>query len=205
MARLDPVLVPVRIDDLRPTQISVGLREVEAKRRRWREHHADDGVWLGSHTIPVVIGPKGRYHVIDHHHLARALHDEGVVDIGVTVVANLSRMDRLAFWTFLDNRGWCHPYDNMGQRRDFSAIPRSIGAMPDDPYRSLAGALRRAGGFAKDTTPFSEFIWADFLRRRVTTKQIAADFDKALVKAHRLAKSGDADFMPGWCGPVADD
>jgi hypothetical protein len=37
----------------------------------------------------------------------------------------------------------------------------------DDPFRSLADELRRAGGFAKDTTPFSEFLWTDFLRRRV--------------------------------------
>ena len=36
----------------------------------------------------------------------------------------------------------------------------------DDPFRSLAGELRRVGGYAKDTTPFSEFLWADFLRRR---------------------------------------
>jgi hypothetical protein len=42
----------------------------------------------------------------------------------------------------------------------------------DDPFRSLAGELRRAGGFAKDTTPFSEFLWADFLRRRVKRKTV---------------------------------
>jgi hypothetical protein len=28
--------------------------------------------------------------------------------------------------------------------------------LQDDPFRSLAGELRRAGGFAKDTTPYSE-------------------------------------------------
>jgi len=39
--------------------------------------------------------------------------------------------------------------------------------LADDPYRSVAGELRRQGGFAKDTTPFSEFLWADFLRRRI--------------------------------------
>src|SRR5436305_4773273 len=30
----------------------------------------------------------------------------------------------------------------------------------DDPYRSLAGEVRRAGGYAKEATPFSEFLWA---------------------------------------------
>jgi hypothetical protein len=34
--------------------------------------------------------------------------------------------------------------------------------MGDDPYRGLAGELRRSGGFAKDATLFSEFIWPIF-------------------------------------------
>ena len=49
----------------------------------------------------------------------------------------------------------------------YGDIPKSIEDMADDPFRSLAGALRRKGGYAKDTTPFSEFLWADFLRRRI--------------------------------------
>jgi len=39
--------------------------------------------------IPVVLGPKSRYYVVDHHHLARALHQEGVKDVAVTLMANL--------------------------------------------------------------------------------------------------------------------
>ena len=74
--------------------------------------------------------------------------------------------------------------------------------MVDDPYRSLAGELRQSGGYAKDTTPFSEFLWADFLRRRIKRKSVDDDFPAALVKALKLAKSGEADFLPGWCGPI---
>jgi len=61
--------------------------------------------------------------------------------------------------------------------------------------------LRQTGGFAKDTTPFSEFIWADFLRRHVKLKDIKADFSAALAKALEMAKTKDADYLPGWCGP----
>jgi hypothetical protein len=75
----------------------------------------------------------------------------------------------------------------------------------DDPFRSLAGDLRRAGGYAKDTTPFSEFIWADFLRRRIKRKLVEKDFDRSLEKALQLAKGPDADYLPGWCGPTLDD
>ena len=73
-----------------------------------------------------------------------------------------------------------------------------------DLVRSLAGGLRRVGGFAKDTTPFSEFLWADFLRRRIGRKQIEKDFEQALDEALQLARSRDADYLPGWCGPVDD-
>jgi hypothetical protein len=66
----------------------------------------------------------------------------------------------------------------------------------------LAGELRRSGGFAKDTTPFSEFLWADFLRRRIKRKLLDDDFSAALVRALNLAKSGEADYLPGWCGPI---
>jgi len=37
----DPILHPLAIDDLRPTQITVGMREVEAKRRAWRAKRGD--------------------------------------------------------------------------------------------------------------------------------------------------------------------
>ena len=74
----------------------------------------------------------------------------------------------------------------------------------DDPFRSLAGALRRSGGFAKDTTPFNEFLWANFLRRRIKRKLVETDFAAALKHAVKLARSDEADYLPGWSGWVFD-
>ncbi len=198
----EPILTPVPIAALRPTQITVGMREVAEKRQRWREHAGRDrGRFLDEHMIPVLLGPKRRHYVIDHHHLARALEDEGVKEILVTIVADLHALPRSSFWVVLDSRGWCHPYDADGRRRDFDDIPTAIADLVDDPYRSLAGELRQAGGFAKDTTPFSEFLWADFLRRQIKPKEIKGDFSSALDKALTLAKTTAADYLPGWCGP----
>ncbi len=154
--------------------------------------------------IPVVHGPDKRFYVIDHHHLARALHDEGVKDILVTVVADLTMVDRDAFWVVLDDRKWVYPYDAKGERQHYREIPKTVVDLKDDPFRSLAGELRRVGGFAKDTTPFSEFLWADFLRRRLSRKSVENDFEKALEKALALAKDKGAIYLPGWCGPAAD-
>jgi hypothetical protein len=199
----DPVVTPIPVADLRPTQITVGMREVLEKRKRWREMRKK-GEFLGKHMIPVILGPKLRHYVIDHHHLARALHDEDVKNVAVTVVANLSKLETDAFWHVMDNRNWMHPFDAEGRRRSYSDIPKSVSDLIDDPFRSLAGELRRAGGFAKDTTPFSEFLWADFLRRRIKRKSIEEDFGQAIEKALQLARSADAGYLPGWCGPVPD-
>lgn len=197
----EPRLETVPIALLHPTQITVGLREVREKRAHWRvqRHKAK---FLGSHLIPVIHGLKDRYYIIDHHHLARALHDEGVESVAIVVVSDLRTLDREAFWTYLDNRSWMHPYDERGHRQSYRELPRRVSDLVDDPYRSLAGELRRAGGFAKDTTPFSEFLWADFLRRRVKKAHVERNFDEALALSLELAKSADADYLPGWCGPV---
>jgi hypothetical protein len=198
----DPLLKPVSILDLRPTQITVGYREVDQKRKHFKALNDTAGdSFLGRHQIPSVLGPKGRHYIVDNHHLARALHDDDVEAVLVTVVADLSALSKISFWRFLDNRNWCHTYNAEGERVGFDEIPTSIAKLKDDPYRSLAGELRHAGGFAKDLTPFSEFLWADFLRGRIKPKAIADSFDTALARALKLAKSREAAFLPGWCGP----
>ena len=53
----EPVLKPVNISDLRPTQITVGMREVKEKRKGWREKKGKKaGEFLGKHMIPVILG-----------------------------------------------------------------------------------------------------------------------------------------------------
>jgi hypothetical protein len=203
MTAREPILHPVAIADLRPTQITVGMREVDAKRRAWREKgETKGGEFLGQHMIPVIMGPKQRPYVIDHHHLARALLEEGQESILITVVADLQKLEPDEFWSVMDNRSWMHPFDDRGRRQSPDDIPKAIKDLADDPFRSLAGELRRAGGFAKDTTPFSEFLWADFLRRRMKRKDVEKEFDTAVAEALTLAKSEEANHLPGWCGPV---
>ncbi|NTJ68221.1 chromosome partitioning protein ParB [Agrobacterium rhizogenes] len=204
----EPILHPVPIEELKPTQITVGMREVKAKRKAWRlkaEEAGDKaGEFLGNHMVPTIRGPRGKYYVIDHHHLSLALYEEGVKDVLVTTVADLSRLDRDSFWFVMDCHDWMHPFDEEGKRRGYEDIPKNIKDLIDDPYRSLAGELRHVGGYAKDTTPFSEFLWADFLRRRIKRKDLEKDFNAALEKAHEFAKGKDADYLPGWCGPVPE-
>jgi len=202
----EPRIHLIAIDDLRPTQLTLGIREVNEKRARWKaQPEKKKADFLGSHFIPVVLGPGKKTYLIDHHHLARALYEEGVEKVAVTVVDNLSGLGLAAFWFYLDNRAWTYLYDAEGERQSPKKLPKHVKDMVDDPYRSLAGELRRAGGFAKEVTPFSEFLWADLLRRRIKRKLADANPEEALEEALRLAKSSDAAYLPGWCGPVAPE
>ena len=197
----EPLLHPVAVDELRPTQLTIGYREVERKRAQWRQRAERDGPeFLGRHMIPVVIGPKDRMYLIDHHHLARALSEEGVKHVLVSIVADLRALDKRGFRTFLDNRNWLHPFDAHGRRQRYNALPKHVAKLEDDPFRSLAGAVRRAGGFAKVETPYSEFLWADFFRRHIDRAEVEERFDHAVVRACEIANSKDAGYLPGWAG-----
>ena len=108
--RIEPELTPVRIAELRPTQMTVGMHEVRAKQAEWRLTAQTEGPqFLGRHMIPAVLGPKHRLWLIDHHHLARALLDEGVEHVLVTVVARLHHLGKERFMTFMDCHNWLHP------------------------------------------------------------------------------------------------
>ncbi len=158
---------------------------------RWAGHG------LSKYVVPVVRGPLGELFIVDHHHMARALHEEGLDRVAVDVVADLSMLSTAEFWAACDRRGWGHPYDATGEKRATRAFPWTINELLDDPFRSLAGDLRRAGGYVKVTAPYSEFRWADFLRRRIERAAVEDDFDRALETALSLASTAEARDLPG--------
>jgi hypothetical protein len=129
---IEPLLHPVRIRDLRPTQMTVGLREVHRKRVEWRKRAERDGPdFLGRRMIPAVKGPRRRLYLIDHHHLVRALDEEGVTHVPVNLVADLAGLEKSIFWTFMDNRNWLHPFDAKGKRHEYE---RTLSQEDADPW-----------------------------------------------------------------------
>ncbi|MCG5072923.1 chromosome partitioning protein ParB [Paraburkholderia sp. RG36] len=196
-------LITVKLEELRPTQITVGFREVDLKRAHWKSLDKKGRVAaIDNHWFPAVLGPKQRYYVVDHHHLGLAWLNEGVPSARVTVIKDLSWLDPTIFWRMMEHNQWVHPFDAQGQRCDYAALPKQLTGLADDPYRSLAGELRGAGGYAKDTTPFSEFLWADYLRLKVDSARVQKDFNKALADALAHAHDPDARYLPGWSGVV---
>ena len=191
----------VKVQRLRPTQITVGVREVEAKRAHWAQlSRKQRKTALEQHLFPAVLGPGQRHYIVDHHHLGLALLLEGVKSAWVTVLDDLSWLAPQVFWRTMEFRSWAHPYDARGRRCDYRDIPKKLEQLQDDPYRSLSGLVRAAGGFAKYQTPFAEFLWADFFRSRIAPRLAATTPPQTLNTAVRLARSPEARYLPGWTG-----
>jgi hypothetical protein len=189
------------IKSLCPTQLTIGLIEVEKKRKHLSALSAgEQRKFMESHPMPVVIGPGRKLYITDHHHLARAALESGVASGFLTVDADLSSHGIDEFWQKMDENSWVHPLDQHGVRHHYACIPGHLSGLTDDIYRSLAGFVRDAGGYQKTPTAFAEFIWADFFRRNVAIEDLDADFHRAVHQAQRLARSRLAKRIPGFKG-----
>ena len=81
------------IKSLFPTQLTVGMLEVEVKRSRLRSSRPSEReAFLEAHPMPVVIGPEDRLYITDHHHLARAALEARVKTACFSVEADFSSM-----------------------------------------------------------------------------------------------------------------
>lgn len=96
-------------------------------------------------------------------------------------------------------RRWVWLLDGAGRGPLAPArLPRALTAMDDDPYRSLAWAIRERGAVEKVVIPFAEFRWATWLRARYPhrTGNFAAD----AAACAELARERAARRLPGWLG-----
>jgi hypothetical protein len=201
MFSIDSSLFETALENLRPTQITVGFKEAEEKRKLWaRRKTKERKAAMREELFPVVRGPDSRFYILDHHHTALALIREGAQKVQAGLVKDLAHLKPEAFWTYLDHFSWMHAYDANGRKRSHREIPERFEDMTDDPYRSFAGEVRDAGGFSKPVEPFQEFLWANFFRDLVALELIREDADKSLHKALKLARSKQAAHLPGWSG-----
>jgi len=87
---------------------------------------------------------------------------------------------------------------------DASQLPKTLEAMTDDPYRSLAWFVRHKGGFCKSSREFAEFAWADWFRSKSLTLEIQYlpsdpnDKNATVDEAVEMAHSSEAESLPGY-------
>jgi len=193
----DPTACPLQ--QLHPTQLTLGMREVHDKQRELAKlDAAGRDRLLRDHPFPCVVGPAGRLYLTDHHHLGRAALEAGATGGYAEIIGDLSKLPLDRFWPEMDDRGWVHPLDEHGERHRYASIPAHLDRLVDDPYRSLARYARAGGAYEKSTTAFAEFEWADFFRRLIPVEDLAADFGAAIEAAVRLARGKRAAQMPGY-------
>ena len=192
----EPIVTPVAVKELRPMQMTVGMREVELKRQMIRaQSEKETGTFLGRHMVPVVLGPKKRNYVVDHHHMARALLEEGV-----KVTSDLSKLDKDAFLTVLDNRGRMHQRQAARLRR----AAQEHGRPRRRPLPQRCWRIAQARRLRQGHDAFQRIPVGGFPAPAHRPGCVAKSFDKAIKRALALAKSEDADYLPGWCGPTSD-
>ncbi|MCX6116462.1 MAG: ParB/Srx family N-terminal domain-containing protein [Proteobacteria bacterium] len=188
----------VDLRGVHPTQFAVGMREVDSKKKELRSH--------GKHSIdqeimPIVIGPKGQIYLVDHHHAALALLSENQFNALAEVLKNWSDLSQNEFLRKMKSENLMYQYDSRGVATKESP-PDSLNDLIDDPYRSLAWCVRKAGGFIKDPKKgvfFLEFKWGNFFRENhVAIGQSDEDFERACQVATKLAESTAAKGLPGY-------
>ena len=179
----------VRMFQVVPTQTAVGMREVSYK----IAHLKDE-----KDPLPVVVGPDGNFYLIDHHHLALAFVKTGIGQADAEILKNWADHTTSEFWDKMRESAWVYLYDEHGDGPiPVTALPKQIWQLKDDPFRSLAGAVRDKGGFQKTDKPYMEFTWANFFRKKLNWSGSDAGWHQAIDDALQLAKSSEAKSLPG--------
>jgi hypothetical protein len=190
------------LSGLRPTQIALGYIHVRLKMAQTEQVERPElDTFLSERALVVVRGPASRFHIIDHHHWARAWLELGMMQAPVKIVADFTALDERAFIVEMRRRGWFHPYDQYGKEVSLGDIPTNLWDMPDDPYQSLAAFVRSAGVYVNPGEINAKFAWADFLRIRVPANASTIEgFADMLATALRMSRMPQASTLPGFAG-----
>ena len=185
---------------LRPTQFALGMLEVEVKCTKLRElKHDELKDFLNSHPVPIILAPDGANYIIDHHHLVRAAWEVKITDVTIEKIKDLSHLTHAKFWEEMEKEKWTYLHDQFGKGpHSPEFLPLDVRGLADDPFRSLAWALREKKGYNKTEQPFSEFHWAEFLRKHISFHPIKMGFHKALEEAEKLCHKPEAVNLPGY-------
>ncbi|MFG1221684.1 ParB-like protein [Xanthobacter autotrophicus DSM 597] len=191
----------IDIAALNPTQLTLGLQEVERRAAQMRKlSQRELRALKEDKAVPYVIGPKRRLYIIDHHHLCRALLAVGEETVFLGEArADWSDLDLKAFWHRMETEGLCWPIDVDGNRRPCVKIPAHVSALTDNPWRTLARGVRGMA-YANEDTPFQEFMWGNYYRSFMTTRLLETDIVMAEKLAIKVSLLDEAQDLPGYLG-----
>ena len=203
---------------IHPTQCAVGYADVAVKMEELSKYEKSGELekYLKTKIIPCVLGPNNVVYITDHHHMGLALtilaaewkesnpKKDGNLNPFVKCTFDMlgdfstTNLPKKVFFQTLKNMNFLHPKDESGQEN--GVIPKRLIDLKNDHYRSIAGFVRKSGGFKKINKPYLEFEWADFFRKHITVEEIETDIKSAVIKGIQLALSENAKHLPGWTG-----
>jgi hypothetical protein len=200
------------LTQLRPLQGAVGMKQVIYMEKRIADHPQHERQKLEEDPIKVVAGVGGQLFIIDHHHTAEAWL-RAVTEWGVKALCKVVNSEKGLppefktedeFWAALKAAGLVRLKNESGVDVDASQLPKTLEAIADDPYRSLAWFVRQKGGFCKSSREFVEFVWADWFRSKspmLENENLPSDPNdqNAMVdEAVQMAHSPEAENLPGY-------
>jgi hypothetical protein len=197
---------------LRPLQGAVGMKQVIYMENRI----ADDPKYarrrLEEDPIKVIAGVGSQLFILDHHHTAEAwLRTK--TEWGANAPCKIVNSEKGLppefktedeFWAALKAARLVRLKNESGVDVDASQLPKTLEAMADDPFRSLAWFARQKGGFCKNSREFAEFAWADWFRSKSPMLGIQNlpsdpnDKNATVDEAVELAHSSEAENLPGY-------
>ena len=195
----------ISLSNIRPGQLTIGVAEariraaaLEAMTEQERRQYLEE------HPISIALGPKGRVHLVDGHHVSYALlelESRGVMaaKAPAKIWGDLSKSTESEFWEAMQKRNWVYLFDEKGAPVKPGDLPQHLKGLRDDRQRSLAWLLREEDCYKNLDDPFQEFAWAQFLRTLVYVPDNRAEsFRSALLAAKKLAHDPKSSQIPGY-------
>jgi len=192
-----------------PTQFNIGHAAMIKKRNKLLKKYNKNNLkslhrlraYLVRKAAPAYLAPDGRYYIVDHHHTSRALYEAKLPlhQYPIEVIKDLRDLSMNDFFDYLKSNNRLYLYDNGQGPLDPLTLPQHIWNLSNDPYRSLSGEVRNAGGYDKVNIYFLEFLWADYFRRKIPLKDgDEAEINNVLPLAIKMAHDPKASQMPGY-------
>jgi hypothetical protein len=196
----------IKIDDLRPTQYSLGMLSIDSKVSEIEKAYLKGkfNKYLKSKIAPAIIGPDNNYYITDRHHTSFAITKAAIPEeykvLKIKVLHNWSNLSFEEFEKKMIENKYVWLKDENHTERDFKGLPKSISDLTDDPYRSLAWKVRKAGGFQKVKVSYLEFYWGIFFKESGIRLSNSSPDEVATVLevAINLAYSKKASHLPGF-------
>ena len=188
---------------LRPTQFAVGMLEIDEKIKEITTYSKKDlKAYIKDNIVPVVKGPDNELYVVDKHHFLSVCYHLDIKKVKIDIIKDFHKeqLSHSAFWKWMSKSRNSYPYCQFGEGpRESIYLPHDIRGLADDPYRSIAWFVRKAGAFDNSEKNFAEFKWANFFRSKKLLSKLGRNgFPQTLVAAVKLAQSAEAKSLPGY-------